>query len=196
MSYDLAVFEPTAELRDRSTFMRWYASRTTWRNGLDYSNASNATPALQSWYQEMTGVFPPLDSAAQMSSQRADESDRTAEYVIGIDIIYVAFRWNKAGLAYETTRRLAEKHTVGFFNASGDRGEVWFPSGNGRLELIHEGPIEDEGQGRLAKQAAEAKKRSDIVHCESMEALVTQMLEMDPANPKVIIVDPTAPKSK
>jgi hypothetical protein len=119
--------------------------------------------------------------------QDIDKSDRTTEYAIGIDIVYVAFRWNKAGLSYETTRRLA-KHAVGFLDASGDRGEVWFPSGNERLELTHEGPIGDEGQGRLAKQAADAKKRADIIHCASREDLVTQMLVWIRRTPKASLL--------
>jgi hypothetical protein len=185
MSYDLAVFEPLVELQVRSTFMQWYKSRTKWTDSLDYCNASNATPALQGWYQDMIGVFPPLGGPTERGGK--------TEYVIGTDIIYVAFRWDKPAVAYETTRRMAEKHAVGFFDASGGRGEVWFPSTNGGLELIHEGPVEYEHQGSFARHVADAKKRTEVVHCESMEDLVTQMLEMDPANPKVIIVDPTPP---
>jgi hypothetical protein len=186
MSYDLAVFEPLAELRVRSTFMQWYKSRTRWGDGLDYSNASNATPALQRWYQDMIGVFPFLDGPA--------EHEGKTEYVIGRDIIYVAFRWDKAAVAYETTRGMAEKHAVGFFNASGDRGEVWFPSTNGGLELIHEGPVEYEHQGTFARLVADAQNRTDVVYCESMEDLVTHMLEMDPANRQSIVVGPSPPK--
>jgi hypothetical protein len=194
MSYDLAVLEPRPELRDRSTFMLWYESRTTWRGGLDYSNASNAIPALRTWYQEMIAMFPPLGDPVHPSNVNND-LDWTTEYAIGTDIIYAAFRWNKAGVAYETTRRLAAKHAVGFFNASGDRGEVWFPSENGKLELIHEGTIDDKNRGTFAKQVADAQSRSDSVHCASMKDLVTQMREMDPTNPKAIIVDRTPPKT-
>ena len=40
MSYDLVVFEPREELRERSTFLNWYDSRTDWKDTLDYSDLS------------------------------------------------------------------------------------------------------------------------------------------------------------
>jgi hypothetical protein len=47
MSYDLVVFDPRAELRDRAVFMAWYDARTEGGDGLDYNEPANATPALQ-----------------------------------------------------------------------------------------------------------------------------------------------------
>jgi|ERR1700678_1967743 len=193
MSYDLMVFEPTAEFRDRSTFMHWYESRTTWSDGLDYSNASNATAALQAWYREMTAIFPPSFNA----SVQADTDDRhwITEYVIAKDLIYAAFRWDRASMAYETVRRLAAKHGVGFFDASGEGSRVWFPSANGTtLDLVHESDRNDKGQQKFAKLVADAQSRPGTVHCESMEDLVTQMLEMEPANRQFIVVGPRPPK--
>jgi hypothetical protein len=192
MSYDLVVFEPTAELRDRSTFMRWYESRITWSDGLDYSNASNATAALQAWYRDMTAMFPPSFNASVQED--TDERHWITEYVIAKDLIYAAFRWDKASVAYESVRSLAARHTVGFFDASGDHGAVWFPSANGALDLVHESDGSDKGQQTFAKLAADAQSRPGTVHCESMKDLVTQMLQMDPANRQCIVVEPSPSK--
>jgi hypothetical protein len=193
MSYDLAVFEPTAELRDRSTFMQWYESRTTWSDGLDYSNASNATDALQSWYRDMSDTFPPSVNASIQTDP--DERLWITEYAIAKDFIYAAFRWDKASMAYESVRRLAAKYKVGFFDVSGDRGGVWFPSPGERLELAHDNDDSDAGHERFARRLAAAKNQFGAVRCETMDEAVAALMRMDPTNPKVII-GPDPPKSK
>jgi hypothetical protein len=53
MSYDLAVFDPREELRDRHTFEDWYDQRTQWEDGLDYNQPTNASPALQAWFHDI-----------------------------------------------------------------------------------------------------------------------------------------------
>jgi hypothetical protein len=83
MSYDLAVFDPRNELRERSEFLTWYDGRTGWSDGLDYFDPGNATPSLQAWYREMIGTFPPLNGP----DRPADLEQCTADYSIGTDII-------------------------------------------------------------------------------------------------------------
>jgi hypothetical protein len=61
MSYDLAVFDPRKELRERSAFLKWYHERTSWSDGLDYFDPGNATPAMQAWYRDLISTFPPLN---------------------------------------------------------------------------------------------------------------------------------------
>lgn len=134
MSYDLAVFDPKLELRDRAAFMDWYDLRTAWPDGMDYNQPSNATAALQGWFREMIETFPPLNGSLRPADFANNEW--TADYSIATDIIYIAFPSDKAGPAYELTRRLAAKHLVGFFDASGDGG-AWFPTANGSLNLTH-----------------------------------------------------------
>lgn len=136
MSYDLSVFDPRPELRDRAAFVDWYEARTTWADAVDYNEPSNATPALQNWFREMIVTFPPLNGRLRPADFAT--SKWTADYSIVSDIIYIAFPSGKAEVAYELTRHLATKYRVGFFDTSEDGG-AWFPAENGSLELIHTG---------------------------------------------------------
>lgn len=51
------------------------------------------------------------------------------DYCIGREVIYVAFAWSVAEEAYELTRKLAQKHNVGFFNVSADDEDIILPDG-------------------------------------------------------------------
>jgi hypothetical protein len=184
MSYDLAVFEPRDELRERSTFLSWYHARTGWKDGLDYSDPRNATAGLQAWYREMIGAFPPLNGP----DRPADMEECTADYCVGADIIYVAFSGGRGELAYDTTARLAAKHGVGFFNASGDSA-VWFPTSDGRLEIAHEHRDSDP-PGRIAQMMNEAIARHGAVRVDTMEEAlaVMQGMHQDPKGAKPIVI--------
>lgn len=136
MSYDLVVFDPRLELRDRAVFIDWYESRTMWADGLNYNEPSNASPSLQAWFREAVETFPPFNGRLRPADFASNEW--AADYAIGVDIIFTGFPSQKAGPAYELTRRLASKRGLGFFDASGDAG-AWFPAANGSLELVHIG---------------------------------------------------------
>ncbi|MGM9486689.1 hypothetical protein [Ideonella sp. YS5] len=140
MSYDLAVFDPRAELRRREAFEDWYDERTEWEDELDYNDPANASPALQDWFDEMRQLFTPLNGPFAASDAGEGPLDKVADYGIGPDIIYVAFSWSCAEEAYEHCKRLAEKHGVGFLDASGAEGAAWFPSAEGRLQVVHVAP--------------------------------------------------------
>ena len=58
-----------------------------------------------------------------------DLEQHTVDYSIGYDVIYAAFSWSVTEEAYETTRRLAQKHDVGFFDVSGEDGDIILPGG-------------------------------------------------------------------
>jgi|SRR5579872_5077049 len=148
MSYDLVVFDPKPELRDRAAFMALYHLRTDWADGLDYNEPSNASPALQSWFLTMIETFPPLNGRLRPADFASNEW--TADYSIASDIIVIALPWSKAAAAHETTRRLAAKYGVGFFDVSGDGG-AWFPSTQGTLELAHTSDVSDGGEAGLAR---------------------------------------------
>ena len=51
------------------------------------------------------------------------------DYSIGYNVIYAAFSWSVADEAYELMRSLAQKHKVGFFDVSGDDGDIILPDG-------------------------------------------------------------------
>lgn len=140
MSYDIAVFDPRHELRDRDVFMDWYDAVAEWEDELDYQDPANATPALQAWYREMIDTFPPMNGPDRSPMEDEAQWEWAADYTIAKDIIYVAFGWPKAEQAYETMHRLAAKHGVGFFDASGD-GAAWFPIAGG-LEIVHSEPAD------------------------------------------------------
>ena len=46
-----------------------------------------------------------------------------------ITVIYAVFSWSVADEAYELMRSLAQKHKVGFFDVSGDDGDIILPDG-------------------------------------------------------------------
>lgn len=138
MSYDVAVFDPRAELRNRDTFMEWYEARTEWEDGLNYQDPKNATSNLQAWYREMISIFPPMNGPDAPSMDDTDRWEWKADYSIANDIIYVGFGWSKAEKAYEAMHRLAAKHSVGFFDASGNTGAAWFPEAGASLAIAHE----------------------------------------------------------
>lgn len=136
MSYDLAVFDPRPELRDPKKFYPWYDERTEWGEELDYNSPANLTPALGRWFEEMAKSFPPMNGPLAYQGDDEDIQSAQADYSLGRDIIYVAFSWSKADDAYEACRKLAEKHGVGFLDASGE-GAAWFPDGSGKLQVVH-----------------------------------------------------------
>jgi len=184
MSYDLAVFDPREEFRERSVFLTWFDGRTSWSEGLDFFDPTNATSGLQAWYREMVGTFPPLngpDRPAYMELCMAD-------YGIGTDLIYVGFTKASGGLPYETMFRLAAKHGVGFFDVSGN-GAVWFPRSDGNLEMLHEHQ-EGDPPGRMARMMAETVAQHGAVHADTLEDAVAQMMEMlgDPKNMRPIVI--------
>src|ERR1700736_549715 len=164
MSYDLVVFSPTPDLRDRGKFIAWYESRTNWQEGLDYNDPSNASLALQAWFREMISTFPSLNGPLRVAPDEIVGGEWAADYAICTDIIYVAFPSGKGGIAYETSRRLAAKYGVGFFDASGG-GEAWYPTDEGTLEVVHRGDGGDRSEavierllGQLQRAASRHKK--------------------------------------
>jgi hypothetical protein len=181
MSYDLAVFEPRAELRTRPAFLTWFRERTSWNWGRDYSDPANAAVALQSWYREVIQTFPPLNGP-----DRPENMDPcAADYSIGPDIIYVAISGDRTADAYETMLRLASRHSVGFFNASGN-GEAWFPGSTGQLELIHQHQ-EGDPPGRMSKMIEEAIARHGALHVNTIQDALAKIAS-DPSGLKPIVV--------
>jgi len=193
MSYDLAVFDPRTEFRERSLFMQFYESQTNWQLGVDYTDPAFTTPGLREWYREMIETFPPMNGPLRPSMENTERWEWVADYGIGTGMIYVGFPWSKAQIAYEAAYRLATKHAVGFCDSSGEGG-AWFPTEYGTLELTHKG--DGRPEGRFAKLMAEAQT-GQAVHCESLEDAVTKMTQMvgDPSNAKPIIIAPSGTKA-
>lgn len=144
MSYDLAVFDPRAELRQREAFERWYDERTEWEDGLNYNDPSNATPQLQAWFHELRQTFIPMNGPLSPSEEETTGAEKFADYTISTDIIYVAFSWSAVDEAHSLCKRLAQKYRVGFLDASSFEGAAWFPTAVGGFEIVHTTPEGDQ----------------------------------------------------
>lgn len=133
MSYDLMVFEKAKAPTTKKEFMAWYEKQTEWEEEHDYQTISVSSPALQNWFMEMKEKFPPMNGEYAPDFDLLDEDEElerhTVDYCIGYDVIYAAFSWSVADEAYELTRSLAQKHKVGFFDVSGDDGDIILPDG-------------------------------------------------------------------
>ena len=74
----------------------------------------------------MNGEYAPNDDALD------DDENlelHMVDYSIGYNVIYAVFSWSVADEAYELMRSLAQKHKVGFFDVSGDDGDIILPDG-------------------------------------------------------------------
>ncbi|MGH9741563.1 MAG: hypothetical protein ACRD51_04350 [Candidatus Acidiferrum sp.] len=135
MSYDLMVFEPMDIANNRNQFMEWYEEQTKWAEGHTYDDPAITTPSLRAWFLEIALSFPPLNGPLSKVDLPEDE-DSATDYSIGMSVIYCSFAWSKASPAYDTVFKLAQKHSVGFLDASSENAEVWLPS-KGKLILAH-----------------------------------------------------------
>lgn len=124
MSYDLLVFDPSSAPRARDAFLAWYDGQTAWTEDHGYNDPAVSTPQLRSWFLEMIGQFPAMNGP-----HATDDVDdpRVTDYSVGRFVIYAAFAWSEADDARRIVRALAEKHGIGFFEASADVGELRFP---------------------------------------------------------------------
>ncbi len=136
MSYDLIVFDPEAPPSDRDGFLKWYKQQTQWSESHDYNDPDVSTPALRSWFFEITKLFPPMNGP--YASDDCDDS-RVSDYCIGRSIIYITFAWSQADEAFRATFSLGQKHKVGFVDVSSDAGQVWVPDANGDYTCVHGG---------------------------------------------------------
>ncbi|MHB9023657.1 MAG: hypothetical protein ACYC7E_05700 [Armatimonadota bacterium] len=136
MSYDLLVFDPQAPPPGRKEFMAWYGQQMESGEGHSYDNPEVSTPELRAWFLEMIEQFPAMNGP-----YATDDIDnpRMTDYSIGKSVIYVAFAWSVADIAYQTAFSLAQKHGIGFFDASSDDGKVWGPTPDGKYNCLQGG---------------------------------------------------------
>lgn len=132
MSYDLMVFEAKAAPKTREEFMAWYDKQTEWSEDHSYNEPSVCSAALQNWMNEMKQTFRPMNgplspSDEEFDSITEDEENHLTDYSMGREVIYGAFAWSLAEEANVLTRKLAEKHSVGFFDPQ--EGKIRFPDG-------------------------------------------------------------------
>lgn len=118
------VFDPAIAPRNRDDFLRWYDVQTAWGEDHSYEDPQITTPSLAGWFAEMSEAFPPMNGP-----HASDDYDNpnVTDYSIGRSVIYAAFPWSVAELAFGEFIRLATKHSVGFFDVSGEDGGIRFP---------------------------------------------------------------------
>jgi hypothetical protein len=138
LSYDLAVFDPSTAPKNALEFTEWYDVQTEWKEPHGYDDPVVSTPALRAWFMDMLQEFPAMNGPFARPDEVEDEDEelRTSNYSVGHSMIYGAFAWSKATEAYEACYRLAAKHGVGFIDASGDEGNIWFPNGEDGRGLV------------------------------------------------------------
>jgi len=124
MSYDLMVFEITVAPKSREEFMSWYGAQTEWSEDHSYQDHAVSSESLQNWFKEMIEYFPPMNGP--LASDDVD-NPKVTDHCIGKNVIYSAFAWSEEKDAYSKMRELAIKHSVGFFDASSDNGEILIP---------------------------------------------------------------------
>ena len=130
------VFNPKNAPKSKTEFMSWYENQTEWEEKHDYDDPKVSSTELRNWFMEIINHFPTLNGplAPDDIDDRIDDDELT-DYSVGKDVIYSAFRFSVSEEAYLKMVELAEKHKVGFFDASGT-GEIFFPNENGELEKI------------------------------------------------------------
>ncbi len=130
------VFEPDAVPASHEEFLDWYARQTKWSECHGYDDPAIASERLRGWFQEIIGIFPPMNGPSALGTPPQEEAS-SSDYAIGTDFIFASFAWSKAEAAYMTVARLAEKYGLGLFNASSTGEEVWTPE-SGRMTLAHD----------------------------------------------------------
>lgn len=126
------VFEKEKAPRKRKDFMDWYNKQTEWSENHSYDDPKVSSQKLRDWFTEMIKIFPAMNGPYASDNH---DNDNVSDYSIGMDVIYVAFAWSVSEKAYKIMIDLAEKFEVGFFDASSDNADIYFPD-NGKLVPI------------------------------------------------------------
>ena len=119
--------------------LEWYEQQAEWEEDHSYDDPKVTSEELRNWFMEMITDFPALNgphSPLDIDDRIDEDGDIITDYCIGKDVIYTSFRWEVAEKAYPKMLKMANKHKVGFFDASGD-ANIMFPNENGILESIN-----------------------------------------------------------
>jgi hypothetical protein len=132
------VFDAAAAPRDRAGFLAWYEKQSEWQESHGYNNPDIPAPALKKWFREIIQAFPPMNGP--LASDDPDDP-KVTDYSLGRSVIYGAFAWSEAEAAYKHVKELAAKHEVGFFDISGEHGDIWWPVAGWKLSCEARGDI-------------------------------------------------------
>lgn len=137
MSFKLVVFDVESAPKHKERFLGWYEEQAQWSEGHAYDTIDRAAPGLQAWYRDLIGSFPPSHGPDAPEEGEAEDACQ-ADYLIGSQVIHVAFGWSKAVTALQRVQDLARQHGVGFFNVSSQDKNLWWPDGEGELYEVKE----------------------------------------------------------
>lgn len=152
------VFRPEEAPRTRAEFMNWYHLQTQWTEGHSYNDPVVTSDNLRSWFLEMIETFPAMNGP--YAAEDLDD-DSVTDYYIGKDVIYVTFAWSIAEKAYVVMKNAAEKHWVGFFDASANDGDILFPDNNGMHSPIDR-PDNESSIQQIKKSAGPGHEDSSV----------------------------------
>jgi hypothetical protein len=138
LSYDLMVFDAAAAPRDRTQFLAWYEKQSEWQESHGYNDPEVPAPVLKKWFREIIKAFPPMNGP--LASDDPD-NPKVTDYSLGRAVICGAFAWSEAEAAYMHVKELAAKHGVGFFDVSGDDGDIWWPVPEWKLSCEAKGEV-------------------------------------------------------
>lgn len=153
MSYDLLVFDPEFAPRGRPEFMAWYSEIIKWGDERDYNSPESMTGNLRLFYDKLRTEFPPMNgpyayefdqptqplfeqkskgfwskifkAAPQLERpEPAFDEAFVTDYSLAENAIYMGFAWSISGQAYNHVFNTALSAGVGFFNVSGNDGEI------------------------------------------------------------------------
>jgi hypothetical protein len=124
VSYDLVVFDPSSAPRNRVEFLDWFEKQSECDEPQRWDFPETRSPTLNAWLQEIIKTFPPRN----VPFVHADPDDPlVTDYGLGRSVISAAFAWSQAKSAYRHVKELALKHKIGFFDLSGQDGDIWWP---------------------------------------------------------------------
>lgn len=119
------VFDPAVAPRERENFMTWYWNFVKWDEpNRNYNSADGMTGNLRAFYDDMRTVLPAMNGPFAADIDSIEDESLLSDYNCGSSGIYITFAWSKAELAYETTREMARRHSVGFFDVSANDGDI------------------------------------------------------------------------
>lgn len=159
MSFDLMVFRPDIAPKTRPEFMKWFQDQTQWSEEHDYDDPSVTTDNLKNWFIEIIATYPAMNGP--YAKEEDEDNEFVTDYSVGHNVIYAAFSWSLAEQAYEKMKMLAQKHKVGFFDASADDGDILFPTDNGNILPIDR-PNNLSSIQRIKKSAAPGQEDKSV----------------------------------
>ena len=113
MSYALIAFDKQAAPKGRPAVEAWLSAQQLGATPARPYDPAVTAPALQKWFAELAGSFPPLNGPQAPAT--IDFATATS-YTIGPAYIYASFPTEAGDTAHERAVRAARQHGVGLYS--------------------------------------------------------------------------------